>query len=85
MVRSCQAVASASRSQSARTCGLRQLGTGLQATEKPFINAIFDREPLKHFVYNRVVLLGEAAHPTTPHGLHRCLLLLASSVSRVSC
>ena len=43
-----------------------------QATKQPFINAIFDREPLKQYVYGRIVLLGEAAHPTTPHGLRRC-------------
>lgn len=43
----------------------------LQATESPFINAIFDREPLDQFVWGRVALLGEAAHPTTPHGLRR--------------
>lgn len=43
----------------------------LQATEKPFINALFDKEPLERFTWGRVVLLGEAAHPTTPHGLRR--------------
>lgn len=41
----------------------------MQSTAKPFINAIFDREPLEQFVWGRVVLVGEAAHPTTPHGL----------------
>lgn len=45
----------------------------MQATESPFINAIFDREPLDQFVWGRVALLGEAAHPTTPHGLRRYL------------
>lgn len=44
----------------------------MQATKSPFINAIFDREPLDQFVWGRVALLGEAAHPTTPHGLRRC-------------
>lgn len=46
-----------------------ELATLMQATANPFINAIFDREPLKQFVWGRVVLVGEAAHPTTPHGL----------------
>lgn len=41
----------------------------LQTTTNPFINAIFDREPLRQFVWGRVALVGEAAHPTTPHGL----------------
>lgn len=49
---------------------------GTQATKSPFINAIFDREPLDQFVWGRVALLGEAAHPTTPHGLRRSTLLL---------
>ena len=40
-----------------------------QATPTPFINAIFDREPLQHLMQGRTVLVGEAAHPTTPHAL----------------
>ena len=43
----------------------------MRATPEPFINAIFDREPLQRWVFGRCVLVGEAAHPTTPHGL-RC-------------
>jgi 2-polyprenyl-6-methoxyphenol hydroxylase-like FAD-dependent oxidoreductase len=41
----------------------------VQATDAPFINAIYDREPLKQWVFGRIVLVGEAAHPTTPHAL----------------
>ncbi len=41
----------------------------MQATEAPFINAIYDREPLKQWVFGSIVLVGEAAHPTTPHAL----------------
>lgn len=40
----------------------------LQRTASPFINVIYDREPLQQYVYGRVALLGDAAHPTTPHG-----------------
>ncbi|KAL3146900.1 hypothetical protein ABBQ38_014872 [Trebouxia sp. C0009 RCD-2024] len=46
-----------------------ELAQLMKATKSPFINAIFDREPLDQFVWGRVALLGEAAHPTTPHGL----------------
>ncbi|XP_024403064.1 uncharacterized protein [Physcomitrium patens] len=46
-----------------------ELAKLMQSTASPFINAIFDREPLGQFVWGRVVLVGEAAHPTTPHGL----------------
>ena len=42
-----------------------------QSTAAPFINAIYDKEPLDELVHGRLVLLGEAAHPTTPHGLRR--------------
>ena len=41
----------------------------MQETPSPFINAIYDREPLQQFVHGRIVLVGEAAHPTTPHAL----------------
>ncbi|CAM6116199.1 unnamed protein product [Calypogeia fissa] len=41
----------------------------MKLTPKPFINAIYDRDPLKQLAWGRVVLVGEAAHPTTPHGL----------------
>jgi hypothetical protein len=41
----------------------------MQATKAPFINAIYDREPLRQWMHGRIVLVGEAAHPTTPHAL----------------
>ncbi len=41
----------------------------VQATAAPFINAIYDREPLTQWAWGRVMLIGESAHPTTPHGL----------------
>lgn len=55
--------------EEARRTWVPELATLMQATTNPFINAIFDREPLHQFVWGRVVLIGEAAHPTTPHGL----------------
>ncbi|XP_039166393.1 6-hydroxynicotinate 3-monooxygenase-like [Eucalyptus grandis] len=36
-------------------------------TEEPFINAIYDCDPLEQIVWDNVVLVGDAAHPTTPH------------------
>ncbi|KAK2632377.1 hypothetical protein EUGRSUZ_L01635 [Eucalyptus grandis] len=32
-----------------------------------FINAIYDCDPLEQIVWDNVVLIGDAAHPTTPH------------------
>lgn len=46
---------------------LLHLHPHLQATEKPFITVVYERDPLAQWVYGRVVLLGEAAHPCTPH------------------
>ena len=43
----------------------------MAATPEPWINAIFDREPLRRWAFGRCALVGEAAHPTSPHGL-RC-------------
>lgn len=55
------------------------LASLMQATATPFVNALFDREPLDTFVYGRVVLLGEAAHPTTPHGLRSTNMAIADA------
>ncbi|KAI5065163.1 hypothetical protein GOP47_0019858 [Adiantum capillus-veneris] len=46
-----------------------ELASLMQGTPAPFLNAIFDREPLKQLVWGRIVLVGEAAHPTSPHVL----------------
>ncbi|XP_038884093.1 6-hydroxynicotinate 3-monooxygenase-like [Benincasa hispida] len=39
----------------------------VRETKDPFINAIYDCDPLEQLVWDNVVLVGEAAHPTTPH------------------
>ncbi|XP_022131482.1 uncharacterized protein LOC111004675 isoform X2 [Momordica charantia] len=39
----------------------------VKETKHPFINVIYDSDPLKQLVWDNVVLVGEAAHPTTPH------------------
>ncbi|XP_022951855.1 uncharacterized protein LOC111454587 [Cucurbita moschata] len=41
----------------------------IKETKEPFINVIYDRNPLERLVWDNVVLVGDAAHPTTPHGL----------------
>lgn len=46
-----------------------ELASLMRVTPAPFINAIFDKEPLKQLVWGRIVLVGEAAHPTSPHAL----------------
>ena len=44
----------------------------LQATRKPFINVIYDKDPIPQWVFGRIALIGEAAHCTTPHVSRRC-------------
>lgn len=53
----------------AKKVWILELADLIQATPAPFVNAIFDRDPLQQLVWGRVVLVGEAAHPTSPHGL----------------
>lgn len=40
----------------------------MQETKEPFLNAIYDSEPLDQFCWDNVVLIGDAAHPISPHG-----------------
>ncbi|GAA0139527.1 oxygenase [Lithospermum erythrorhizon] len=40
----------------------------MKETAEPFINAIYDMDPLERIYWKNVVLVGDAAHPTTPHG-----------------
>lgn len=41
----------------------------IKQTKEPFLNVIYDSDPLEHIFWDNVVLIGDAAHPTTPHGL----------------
>ncbi|XP_038886774.1 aurachin C monooxygenase/isomerase-like [Benincasa hispida] len=44
-----------------------ELAKVVKETKDPFINVIYDCDPLEQIVWDNVVLVGEAAHPTTPH------------------
>lgn len=48
---------------------LPELVKVIRETKDPFLNVIYDGEPLERLVWENVVLIGDAAHPTTPHGL----------------
>jgi salicylate hydroxylase len=39
----------------------------LAATERPFLTALHDRDPLDSWVLGRIALLGDAAHPMLPY------------------
>ena len=40
----------------------------IQETKDPFLNLIYDTDSLEQIFWDNVVLVGDAAHPTTPHG-----------------
>ncbi|XP_022881530.1 uncharacterized protein LOC111398712 [Olea europaea var. sylvestris] len=40
----------------------------MRETKEPFLNAIYDSEPPEQVVWDNVVLIGDAAHPVSPHG-----------------
>lgn len=46
-----------------------ELAKVMKETKNPFINAIYDCDPLQQLFWDKVVLIGDAAHPTTPHGV----------------
>uniref|UniRef100_A0A0E0LD69 FAD-binding domain-containing protein n=1 Tax=Oryza punctata TaxID=4537 RepID=A0A0E0LD69_ORYPU len=48
-----------------------ELARLISETAEPFVNVIYDADPLPRLSWagGRVVLVGDAAHPTTPHGL----------------
>ncbi|KAL9443063.1 hypothetical protein AB3S75_016425 [Citrus x aurantiifolia] len=53
--------------QRAEQVWLPELSRMIKATKDPFLNAIYDCDPLEKIIWDRVVLTGDAAHPTTPH------------------
>lgn len=48
-----------------------ELARLVRETAAPFVNVIYDADPLPRLSWTggHVVLVGDAAHPTTPHGL----------------
>ncbi|KAK9814697.1 hypothetical protein WJX72_010067 [[Myrmecia] bisecta] len=57
----------------------------VKATARPFVNVIYDKDPLDRWAYGRVVLVGEAAHPTTPHGSRSTNMSIQDAVALGAC
>lgn len=55
--------------QEADTIWIPELARLMKETNDPFLNVIYDCDPLEGIFWGNVVLVGDAAHPTTPHGL----------------
>ncbi|KAJ4707949.1 zeaxanthin epoxidase, chloroplastic-like [Melia azedarach] len=53
--------------QEAEKVWIPELAKVIKETEEPFLNVIHDCDPLPQISWNNVVLIGDAAHPTTPH------------------
>lgn len=53
--------------QEAEKVWIPELAKVMKETKEPFLNFIYDSEPLKKIFWDNVVLVGDAAHPTTPH------------------
>ncbi|KAJ3674425.1 hypothetical protein LUZ60_005041 [Juncus effusus] len=58
----------------------------MKETPDPFLNAIYDSAPLPHLHFqNKVVLVGDAAHPTTPHGLRSTNMSIVDAYVLAKC
>lgn len=55
--------------QEAETIWIPELARLMSETKDPFLNVIYDSDPLERIFWGNIVLVGDAAHPTTPHGL----------------
>ncbi|EPS60708.1 monooxygenase family protein, partial [Genlisea aurea] len=57
----------------------------MRETKEPFLNVIYDIEPLDRMTSGRVVLVGDAAHPTTPHGLRSTNMSVSDAAALGKC
>ncbi|KAF7817223.1 Aurachin C monooxygenase/isomerase [Senna tora] len=53
--------------QEAEDVWIPELVNVMKETKDPFLNFIYDYDPLEKIFWDNVVLVGDAAHPTTPH------------------
>ncbi|CAM8949520.1 unnamed protein product [Rhodiola kirilowii] len=57
----------------------------IKETKEPFINVIYDCDPLERIIWNNVALIGDAAHPTTPHGLRSTNMSIVDAATLGKC
>jgi 2-polyprenyl-6-methoxyphenol hydroxylase-like FAD-dependent oxidoreductase len=57
----------------------------MKETEEPFINVIYDCDPLEKIFWENVVLIGDAAHPTTPHGVRSTNMTILDAADLGKC
>lgn len=71
--------------QEAENVWVPELVTIIKQTKEPFLNVIYDSDPLDQLVWDNVVLIGDAAHPTTPHGLRSTNMSLLDAAVLGTC
>ncbi|KAL1552482.1 6-hydroxynicotinate 3-monooxygenase-like [Salvia divinorum] len=54
--------------EAAENVWIPELVKVMRETKEPFLNAIYDADPLNQLYWDNVVLIGDAAHPISPHG-----------------
>lgn len=57
----------------------------MKDTQEPFINAIYDLDPLEQIFWDNVVLVGDAAHPTAPHGVRSTNMSILDAAALGKC
>ncbi|CAN6456218.1 unnamed protein product [Victoria cruziana] len=62
-----------------------ELAEVMKATADPFINVIYDCDPLTKLHWDNVVLVGDAAHPTSPHGLRSTNMSIVDAATLGQC
>lgn len=62
-----------------------ELARLIKETKEPFINVMYDCDPLQKIFWDNVVLVGDAAHPTTPHGLRSTNMSILDASVLASC
>ena len=55
--------------QEAKKVCVLELVRVMKETKNPFLNFIYDSDPLEQIFWNNVVLIGDVANPTTPHAV----------------
>ncbi|KAM7258735.1 hypothetical protein ACFE04_014476 [Oxalis oulophora] len=57
----------------------------IKQTKDPFVNVIYDCDPLQQIYWGNVVLVGDAAHPSTPNGGRGTTMTIADAAVLGKC
>ena len=57
----------------------------MKDTKQPVLYFIYDCDPLQQLFWDNVVLIGDATHPTTPHGLRSTKMSILDAIVLGKC